>query len=136
MEAMKIAAGYPDTVRSKIFTADLWCGPVRETNMPGRDPECPCCGRREFTYFEGRRRAPVSLCGRNAVQIHDRMRPVNLAELAARLEGLGSVRSNEFALRLETAEHQITVFPDGRAIVKGTTDISVARSLYSRYIGN
>jgi adenylyltransferase/sulfurtransferase len=136
MEAMKIAAGYHDTVRSKIFTADLWCGPVRETNMPGRDPECPCCGRREFTYFEGRRRAPVSLCGRNAVQIHDRMRPVNLAELAARLEGLGSVRSNEFALRLETAEHQITVFPDGRAIVKGTTDISVARSLYSRYIGN
>lgn len=136
MEALKIAAGYPDAVRLKIFTADLWRGPVRETNMPARDQECPCCGRREFAYLEGRRRAPVSLCGRNAVQIHDRMRPVNLAELAARLEGLGSVRSNEFALRLDTAEHQITVFPDGRAIVKGTTDIGVARSLYSRYVGN
>jgi adenylyltransferase/sulfurtransferase len=136
MEAMKIAAGYPNTVRLKIFTADLWRGPIRETNMPARDSNCPCCGRRDFTYIEGRRRAPVSLCGRNAVQIHDRMRPVNLAELAARLQGLGSVRSNEFALRLETAEHQITVFPDGRAIVKGTTDIGVARSLYSRYVGN
>jgi adenylyltransferase/sulfurtransferase len=136
MEALKIAAGYPDAVRLEIFTADLWRGPVRETNMPARDEECPCCGRREFAYLEGRRRAPVSLCGRNAVQIHDRMRPVNLAELAARLEGLGSVRSNEFALRLDTAEHQITVFPDGRAIVKGTTDIGVARSLYSRYVGN
>ncbi|HWE00203.1 MAG TPA: ThiF family adenylyltransferase, partial [Bryobacteraceae bacterium] len=83
MEALKIAAGYPDAVRLEIFTADLWRGPVRETNMPPRDPECPCCGRSEFVYLEGRRRAPVSLCGRNAVQIHDRMRPVNLAELAA-----------------------------------------------------
>jgi molybdopterin-synthase adenylyltransferase len=136
MEAMKIAAGYADAVRLKIFTADLWGGPIRETNMPAPDPECPCCARREFTWLEGRRRAPVSLCGRNAVQIHDRTRPVNLAELAARLEGLGAVRSNEFALRLDTAEHQITVFPDGRAIVKGTTDIGVARSLYSRYVGN
>src|SRR5579884_1131850 len=136
MEAMKIAAGYPDAVRRKILTADLWNGPVRETNMPARDPQCPCCVRRDFTYLEGRRRAPVSLCGRNAVQIHDRMRPVNLAQLAARLEGLGTVRSNEFALRLDTPEHQITVFPDGRAIVKGTTDVGLARSLYSRYVGN
>jgi len=136
MEAMKIAAGHTAAVRRKIFTADLWSGPVRETNMPARDSECPCCARREFAYLEGRRRAPVSLCGRNAVQIHDRMRPVNLSELAARLKGLGAVRSNEFALRLDTPEHQITVFPDGRAIVKGTTDVGLARSLYSRYVGN
>ena len=136
LEAMKIAAGYRDAIRRKIFTADLWNGPVRETNMPARDAECPCCARREFAYLEGRRRAPVSLCGRNAVQIHDCMRPVNLAQLAARLEGLGAVRSNEFALRLDTPEHQITVFPDGRAIVKGTTDVGLARSLYSKYVGN
>jgi adenylyltransferase/sulfurtransferase len=64
------------------------------------------------------------------------MRPVNLAQLAARLEGLGAVRSNEFALRLDTPEHQITIFPDGRAIVKGTTDVGLARSLYSKYVGN
>jgi adenylyltransferase/sulfurtransferase len=103
--------------------------------MPPRDAGCPCCGLRDFNYLNGRR-APVSLCGRNAVQIHERLRPLDLRELAARLDGLGAVRSNEFALRFSTANHEITVFPDGRAIIKGTTDIGVARGIYSRYIGN
>lgn len=134
MEAMKILGGRTDSVRRKIFRADLWHGPIRESDMPARDPECPACGRRDFVYLNGRR-APVSLCGRNAVQIHDRLRPLNLARLAAALQGLGEVRRNDFALRFTNAEHDITVFPDGRAIVKGTTDIGIARSIYSRYIG-
>jgi molybdopterin/thiamine biosynthesis adenylyltransferase len=134
MEAIKVLSGRCDAVRRKIFTADVWDGPIRETPMPPRDPDCPCCGRREFTYLEGRR-APVSLCGRNAVQIHELRRPLDLAALARQLEGLGVVRSNEFALRLTTGGYQITAFPDGRAIIKGTTDIGVARSLYAKYIG-
>jgi molybdopterin/thiamine biosynthesis adenylyltransferase len=135
MEAIKILSGRQASVRPRIFTADLWLGPVRETSMPPRDPECPCCGGRDFVYLS-RRRAPVSLCGRNAVQIHERLRPVDLNALAAHLEGLGPVRSNGFALRFEEGAHEITVFPDGRAIIKGTTDVGVARSIYSRYIGN
>jgi molybdopterin-synthase adenylyltransferase len=135
MEAIKILSGRSAAVRRKIFTADLWLGPVREAPMPPRDPECPCCARGDLVYLNGRR-TPVSLCGRNAVQIHERQRPLNLTELAARLEGLGQIRSNEFALRFSTADHEVTVFPDGRAIVKGTTDIGVARGIYSKYIGN
>jgi adenylyltransferase/sulfurtransferase len=135
MEAMKILSGRASSVRRRIFSADLWNGPIRETAMPPRDVECPCCGLHNFTYLNGRR-APVSLCGRNAVQIHERLRPLDLRELAARLNGLGAVRSNEFALRFINANHEITVFPDGRAIIKGTTDIGVARGIYSRYIGN
>jgi adenylyltransferase/sulfurtransferase len=135
MEALKILAGRASAVRRKIFTADLWNGPVRESAMPARDPDCPACGRREFAYLEGRRRAPVSLCGRNAVQIHERSRPLDLAELAGRLRALGPVRVNEFALRFEQGGHEITVFADGRAIVKGTTDPGVARGVYARYIG-
>ena len=135
MEAIKILSGRISSVRPRIFTADLWNGPVRETAMPPRDPECPCCALRDFVYLSGRR-APVSLCGRNAVQIHERLRPVDLKALAAQLEGLGPVRSNGFALRFEQGAHEITVFPDGRAIIKGTTDVGVARSIYSRYIGN
>jgi adenylyltransferase/sulfurtransferase len=69
------------------------------------------------------------------VQIHERQRPFDLTELAARLAGLGQVRANEFALRFNDGEHEVTVFPDGRAIVKGTTDPGVARSVYSRYLG-
>ena len=104
--------------------------------MPGRDPACQTCAQRDFVFLNGRRRVPVSLCGRNAVQIHERLRPVNLSGLAAQLEGLGSVRANEFALRFHDGEHEVTVFPDGRAIIKGTTDVGVARSVYSRYVGN
>lgn len=135
MEAIKILSGRRASVRRKIFTADLWNGPVRETAMPARDPDCPCCGRREFTWLSGRR-APVSLCGRNAVQIHERNRPIDLAELASRLEVLGTVRANEFALRFSAGDHEVTVFPDGRAIIKGTTDPGVARGVYARYLGN
>jgi len=134
MEALKILSGRATAVRRKIFTADIWHGPVRETSMPARDPDCPCCARREFTWLTGRR-APVSLCGRNAVQIHERRRPIDLAQLASRLEGLGEIRGNEFALRFRTGEHDLTVFPDGRAIIKGTTDIGIARGIYARYIG-
>ena len=135
MEALKLLSGHAGDVRRKIFTADLWNGPVRETAMPARDPECLVCGRRDFKYLQGRR-APVSLCGRNAVQIHERLRPVDLAELASRLEGLGAVRGNEFALCFSDGAYDLTVFPDGRAIIKGTTDVAVARGVYSRYIGN
>lgn len=135
MEAMKILSAGTASVRRKIFTADLWNGPVRETGMPPRDPDCPCCGRCEFPWLNGRR-APISLCGRNAVQIHELARPLNLPDLAARLEGLGQIRHNEFALRFVTGGFEITAFPDGRAIVKGTTDVGVARGIYARYIGN
>jgi molybdopterin/thiamine biosynthesis adenylyltransferase len=134
MEALKILSGRAEAIRRKISTADVWNGPVRETAMPGRDPACPCCARREFSWLNGRR-APVSLCGRNAVQIHELRRPIDLTRLASRLEGLGEIRGNEFALRFRTAEHDLTVFPDGRAIIKGTTDIGVARGIYARYIG-
>ena len=119
-----------------ILTMDVWSGLVRSIAQPPRDPACPCCGAREFAYLERSRRAPVSLCGRNAVQIHERARPLDLAQLAAKLAPLGEVRSNDFALRFHIDSYELTVFPDGRAIIKGTTDVALARSLYSRYIGN
>jgi len=135
MEAIKILAGRAGSVRQKIFTADLWQGPIREMAMPPRDPECLCCGKHQYPHLNGRR-APVSLCGRNAVQIHELRRPLNLPALARQLEGLGRIRSNEFALRFTTGDYDVTAFPDGRAIIKGTTDIGIARGVYARYIGH
>ena len=135
MEAIKILSGHAASVRRMIFTADLWNGPVRETRIPARVADCGACGRRDFTWLNARR-VPVSLCGRNAVQIHERERPVDLAALAEVLRAVGDVRWNDFALRFQDGAHEITVFPDGRAIIKGTTDIGVARSIYSRFIGN
>jgi adenylyltransferase/sulfurtransferase len=119
----------------KITTVDVWSCEIRQVAQPGPLEQCPACGRREFPYLSGSARAPVSLCGHNAVQIHERTGPVDLRDLAGRLAPLGPVRSNEFALRFETPPYLLTVFPDGRAIIKGTTDVGVARSLYARYIG-
>ena len=132
-EALKILCGAAPS--RKITTIDIWTGDLRQIKQPEPDGDCPACGRREFPYLNGAARAPVSLCGRNAVQIHERSRPLDLQDLAARLAPLGTVRANEFALRFELPPYLFTVFPDGRAIVKGTTDIGIARSLYARYIG-
>jgi molybdopterin-synthase adenylyltransferase len=132
-DAIKLLVG--EAVRRRITTIDVWSGVLRQIDQPPRDPGCSTCGLRKFHYLDGSRRAPVSLCGRNAVQIHERQRPIALAELNDRLRPLGEVRANEFALRFFVPPYEMTIFPDGRAIIKGTTDVGIARSLYSRYIG-
>lgn len=132
-EAMKILCGTEPS--RKITTVDVWSGEIRQLNQAGPSEDCLACGRREFPALRESARAPVSLCGHNAVQIHERRRPLDLRDLASRLEPLGAVRANEFALRFETEPFLLTIFPDGRAIIKGTTDVGLARSLYARYIG-
>ena len=134
-EALKLLSGRGDAVRPRITTVDVWEGGIRQIEQPAADPACPCCGDRRFSWLEGAARPPIRLCGRNAVQIHDRERPLDLAELKARLAPLGEVRANEFALRFVVSPFELTVFPDGRAIIKGTDDPGVARSLYAKYIG-
>ncbi len=134
--AIRLLVGGRDALPARITTFDAWNASARSVDQPARAAECPCCVERRFVHLEGARRAPISLCGRNAVQIHERRRTVDLAALGARLEPLGTVRANEFALRFSHAPYELTVFPDGRAIVKGTTDPGVARGLYARFVGN
>lgn len=118
-----------------LTTLDVWSGRIRQTAPPAADPACRCCGERRFEHLEGKRRKPISLCGRNAVQIHERARPLDLEALAKALSPLGQVRANEFALRFFADPYELTIFPDGRAIIKGTQDVALARSLYARYVG-
>ncbi len=132
-DAMKILVGAD--IEARLTTVDVWSGPIRQIAIPARDPDCLCCARREFVHLDGAERAPISLCGRNAVQIHEQKRTMNLVELGRRLQPLGAIRVNEFALRAQLPPYELTVFADGRAIVKGTTDIGVARSVYARYVG-
>lgn len=133
--ALQVLAGKSAELPRKITTVDVWTGVIRQIGQPERQSDCPACGLRRFVHLEGRR-TPISLCGRNAVQIHDHARPLDLAGLEARLLPLGQVRRNEFALRFFLPPHEMTIFPDGRAIIKGTTDVGLARSLYARYVGN
>jgi molybdopterin/thiamine biosynthesis adenylyltransferase len=133
-DALKILAGRAEAVHARITTIDVWSGGIRQIDAPPRDPDCPTCGRREFPFLEQAPRPPVTLCGRNAVQIAAG-RVLKLSELHARLAPLGEVRANEFALRFFPEPYEMTIFPDGRAIIKGTSDAGVARSLYAKYIG-
>ena len=101
-----------------------------------RHPDCRTCGQREFRYLEGEAQPHVTMCGRDSVQIHERRRSLDLPALGRRLVAVsGEVRHNEFLLRFRVPPYEVTVFADGRAIVKGTRDPAVARSLYARYIG-
>jgi molybdopterin-synthase adenylyltransferase len=134
-DALRMLACGVDEVVARLTTVDVWTGEIRQVQPPARDPACPCCVRRDFVHLDGRRRAPISLCGRNAVQIHERSRPVDLPALAKTLAAFGAVRANEFALRAQVESYELTVFPDGRAIIKGTTEPAIARSIYARYVG-
>ena len=134
-DAMKILSGKPQGVKPRMLSVDVWEGGVQKVEVAQPDPDCRVCGRREFEYLAGRHRRPVSLCGRNAVQINEHRRSLDLKGLSATLEPLGAVRRNEFALRFICSPYEMTIFPDGRAIIKGTDDVGVARSLYARYVG-
>jgi len=132
--ALRLIVGWSG-FECRIHTLDVWQGSSRQIHAGTPDPHCRVCAEKNFQYLEGQRRAPVSLCGRNAVQLHERARPLDLEQLATRLRPLGDVRVNEFALRLQLPKYQLTFFPDGRAIVKGTTNIGIARGLYARLVG-
>jgi molybdopterin-synthase adenylyltransferase len=137
-EALKILSGQRDHVNCRMTTIDLWENRHEVVNLPPPHPDCPCCGRREFPYLEGTLGADATtLCGRNSVQIRRREGGrIDLDDLARRLGPLGRLEQNRFLLRAVIDGYQLTVFADGRAIINGTYDMAVAKSLYARYIGN
>jgi molybdopterin/thiamine biosynthesis adenylyltransferase len=135
-ETLKILLGREGELHGSLLAYDVWANRFHQLK-PRRDPECRTCGAREFAYLEGGGTSHVALCGRNSVQIHqEESRALDLAALRARLERFGPVRGNEFLLKCELAPYELTIFPDGRAIIKGTNDPAVARSLYAKYIGS
>lgn len=135
-EATKLLAGKPDALHGRLVSCDVWSGKFQSIRIP-RDPTCRACGRRDFTYLNGNAQPHVTMCGRDSVQIHERSRSLDLGELGRRLTNasVAEVRNNSFLLRFRVPPYEMTIFADGRAIVKGTQDPAVARSLYSRFIG-
>jgi len=135
-EALKLLVGAGEKLRKTLFSFDVWTNERAEIAASRPRPDCRTCGQRDFRYLAGEGRPPITLCGRNSVQIHERQRPVNFEEINARLAPLGSVRYNDFVLKFWREPYELTLFPDGRAIIKGTTDTAMARSLYARYVGS
>jgi molybdopterin-synthase adenylyltransferase len=141
-EALKLLTNQSHLIRRTLLSFDLWNPTSQnsldrsEINTGTPNPDCPVCAHRQFTHLAGIGRPHITLCGRNSVQIHEHHRPVDFAAMRDRLLPHGAVRFNDLLLRFERPPHTLTLFPDGRALIQGTTDITLARSLYARFIGS
>jgi len=134
-EAIKLLLGNTESVGGRLVSFDVWSGRYQSVRV-ARNPDCRACIRRDFRYLEGDAQPHLTMCGRDSVQIHERRRQLDLAALGRRLApAVAEVRENGFLLRFRVPPYEMTIFADGRAIIKGTQDASVARSLYARYIG-
>lgn len=136
-EAMKILLK-SDKVSRDMFWMDVWENTSERIELP-RYPDCPTCGQHQYEFLDMLAGTETtSLCGRDAVQVRSGKRgeSIRLPELAERLRPVGQVSFNAYLLRLLVDGYDVTVFPDARAIIKGTDNEMVARSIYARYIGN
>jgi molybdopterin-synthase adenylyltransferase len=134
-EALKFLVGARSEMRRTLFSWDVWTNERAELTAMNSRAGCRACSR-DFVHLAGEGRPHITMCGRNSVQIHERQRPVDFVELSTRLQPHGNVRHNEFVLKFWREPYEMTLFPDGRAIIKGTTDTAIARSLYARYVGS
>ena len=135
-EALKYLTGARDAMRRTLLSWDLWQNERSEISAAAPNPECAVCGARDFVHLRGEGRPHITLCGRNSVQIHEHHRPVDLAAAADRLRPHGEVRQNGLLLQFRRGPHTLTLFADGRALIQGTTDIALARTLYARFVGS
>ncbi|HEY6347805.1 MAG TPA: ThiF family adenylyltransferase [Candidatus Angelobacter sp.] len=135
-EALKFLVGAREKTRRTLLSFDVWTNEHAEVAAGQPRSDCGTCVKQEFCYLAGKGRAQITLCGRNSVQIHERQRPVDFSEMTSRLQPHGTVKHNSFVLKFWCEPYELTLFPDGRAIIKGTTDTAVARSLYARFIGS
>jgi molybdopterin-synthase adenylyltransferase len=142
--AIKQIVNNESPLACEMMVIDVWSNRIRNVNLAeARRADCPTCGQRRFEFLEGRStRRPVSLCGRNAVQVRPEGRGgVQLDVMANRLAPFGVVTRTPYLLRLDLKDEQapplaLTLFADGRLIVGGTTDVDRARSIYARYVGS
>jgi molybdopterin-synthase adenylyltransferase len=135
-EAIKILVGAEEKIRRTLLSFDIWENERGEVAARNPRSGCRACGEHDFIHLAGESRPHITLCGRNSVQIHERNRPIDFREIGKRLHPHGTVRHNDFVLKFWRDPYEMTLFPDGRAIIKGTTDTAIARSLYARYVGN
>jgi adenylyltransferase/sulfurtransferase len=134
VEAIKLLIGSKE-INKDLIVVDVWTGKFdRFEFMPLKD--CPAC-QGQYDYLKGKYEViATSICGQDAVQVlNPKIEKLSFDELEKRLKPLGKVSHNKFMLRFKIDKYEIVIFPDGRAIIKNTTKESIARALYSKYIG-
>ena len=136
-EALKILVGDTGSLHRSLMQFDVWANDRQRIKLGEPNPDCKTCGQRIFEFLDAESQEfSAVLCGRNAVQIAPpKPTQIDLLGLAEKLTNLGELKQNEYLVRFTTGETEITVFSDARAIIRGTEDVSVARSLYAKFIG-
>lgn len=134
-QALQLLVGSWSVETARMHRGDLWRDEFHASLPPRPRADCRTCTGREFVHLAGKAQPQITLCGRNSVQIHERGRRLNLDELRVRLAAHGEVRNNPYLLQFRIPPYELTLFADGRAIIRGTTDPALARSLYARYVG-
>ncbi|MEM9416381.1 MAG: ThiF family adenylyltransferase, partial [Planctomycetota bacterium] len=145
LETLKILTGNLDAVSPTMLNLDLWGNTVRQFKVAKayNISDCRCCHHRDFEFLDGKfASGTTTLCGRNAVQITQKLgdgQKLDFAEITKRLEQHGSVSGSKFMLRADITDngepYELTLFTDGRAIIKGTQKAAVAKSIYAKYVG-
>jgi len=139
IEAIKILSGNRQSVSRNLTVVELWDNTIRQVDVSLlRDQvDCPTCKHGRFPWLSGKEGSHTAvLCGRNAVQLSHTGVTLSLDDLARQLEGVGPLTRNQFLLRLKVDPYELTLFPDGRAIISGTDDIPTAKTVYAKYIGS
>jgi molybdopterin/thiamine biosynthesis adenylyltransferase len=137
-EALKLLTGQDESLHRALMQFDVWRNEWRKINPGTPSPDCPTCGLANFATLDAAAGDFAAvLCGRNAVQISPaESTQIDFEQLAERLRVTGEVKFNNYLLRFRTGDFEVTVFQDARSIIRGTSEIKTARSLYAKYIGN
>ncbi len=137
-EALKLLTGNRDDLHGSLVQIDIWANDWRKIKMNAPNPDCIACGKRQFEFLDAdSQEFAAVLCGRDAVQIAPpRPASFDLHSLAKRLSAMGDVKVNEYLVRFTSGNNEVTVFADGRAIIKGIDDVAAARGIYAKFIGN
>jgi len=137
-EAMKILTGNFDTLHKSLIQIDVWQNDWRKIKLSKPNEDCECCGKRNLEFLDAETNEfSAVLCGRNAVQIAPpKPTKIDLQMLAERLKQHGEIKQNEYLMRLKFGNYELTIFTDARAIIRGTDDISEARSIYAKFVGS
>lgn len=134
-EALKILL-HRREMNDRLISIDVWRGEIRKTSIE-RDSNCPACSLKRFEFLEDRSLSTVvKICGRDMFQISPAgASDLSLAQLAERLAKAGSVERYKYLVKVQVPEGELTLFGDGRALIKGAKTETEAKSLYARYIG-
>jgi adenylyltransferase/sulfurtransferase len=143
-ETLKVLTGNLERVCPTLLNIDLWNNTMLQLKVASayEHGDCPCCKQHRFEYLEGRLGSgTTTLCGREAVQLTHKQNAatIDLEEIGARLSRHGKVAASPYMLRASITDngkpYTLSLFADGRAIVHGTAEASVARSVYAKYVG-